>query len=105
MSNSRGPNTLSLSQIFVAAFWIFSIFVLVVLVQKVSTTADLLQQRDALQQQMKDVQDEQRRLVDRKQHVQSNEYVEEVARHDMKLGKPGETAVIAAPVSTPLPAR
>ena len=31
----------------------------------------------------------------------SSEYVESVARHDLKLGKPGEVGVIAVPAPTP----
>ncbi len=105
MSHSRPPNTVSFSQVVAAACWVFGIFILVVLAQKVTTTAVLWQQREALQKQIEGLYAEKDRLIDKKDYVQSKEYIEEVARHDMKLGKPGETVIIGVPPAavTPIP--
>jgi cell division protein FtsB len=105
MSHSRPPNNVSFSQIAAAACWVFGIFILIVLAQKVTTTAVLWQQREALQHQIQDLYTEKDRLLEKRDYVQSKDYIEEVARHDMKLGKPGETAVIGvpAPAATPAP--
>ncbi len=105
MSHSRPPNNVSFSQIAAAACWVFGIFILIVLAQKVTTTAVLWQQREALQQQIQGLYGEKDRLLEKRDYVQSKDYIEEVARHDMKLGKPGETAVVGvtAPALTPVP--
>ena len=105
MSQRRPPTTLSASQMVAAGCWIVGIVIFVGLVQKLTTTAVLWEQRQALERQIGELYEEQDRLMRQLNYVQSNAYIEDTARHDMKLGKPGEVGVIAVPAATPTPAR
>jgi len=104
MNNPRRSTTpLTLSQVLTVLFWIVSAFGLVGLVQSGSTTLEKRQQAEALRQQLNIVEDEQKRLQIIRDRVTSPEYIEEVARHDMKMSRPGEIAVV--PAATPAPPR
>ncbi|MCA1553277.1 MAG: septum formation initiator family protein [Chloroflexi bacterium] len=109
MSQSTRKNSLSFPQLVGAAALALAIFILVVLAQRVTTTVVLWRQTQTLQAEIDAQHAESDRLEKRKRYVQTDEYIESVARRDMKLTKPGEVAVIgepaptAQPSSTPLP--
>ena len=103
MSDVRNPAPNRAAQIFSAAAIAFAVFILIVLAQRVTTTLVLWQQMQEVQREISAGRAESERLEQRKLYVQSPEYIESVARHDMKMGKPGEVSVIAVPAPTAQP--
>ena len=104
MSEPRGSGPISLGQIFSAAAVAFAIFIFVVQAQRVTTTVLLWRQLQEIQAEINAGHAETGRLEQRKLYVQTNEYIESVARHDMKMGRQGEVSVIAVPAPTTVPA-
>lgn len=51
------------------------------------------------EQKVRDLEVEQRQLVEKKEYFQSEEFVEEEARNKLNMAKPGETIVILPPSS------
>lgn len=100
MSEQRNGSPISLQQIVRAAALAFAVFILVVLAQRLTTSAVLWRQTHELQAEIDAGRAETQRLEQRKLYVQTNEYVESVARHDMKMGKPGEVSVLPVPAAT-----
>jgi cell division protein DivIC len=100
MSEQRNSSPISLTQVFRAATLAFAVFILVVLAQRLTTSAVLWRQTHELQAEIDAGRAETQRLEQRKLYVQTNEYVESVARHDMKMGKPGEVSVLPVPAAT-----
>src|SRR5438552_2746604 len=80
-----------------------AIFLLTVLAQRIATSIVLWRQTQVLQAEVNAQRVEMERLEKRKRYVQTDEYVEAVARRDMKMAKPGEVAVIATLAPTPQP--
>ena len=99
MSEPRGGSPISLGQILSAAMLAFAVFILVVLAQRLTTSVVLWRQMQELQAEIDAGRAETQRLELRKLYVQTDAYVESVARHDLKMGKPGEVAVVAVPES------
>ena len=81
-----------------------TIFVLLILAQRIATTIVLWRQTQVLQAEVDTQRVETDRLEKRKRYVQTDDYVELVARRDMKMVKPGEVAVIATVLPTAQPA-
>ena len=100
MSEQRNGSPISLPQVVRAATLAFAVFILVVLAQRLTTSAVLWRQTHELQAEIDAGRAETQRLEQRKLFVQTNEYVESVARHDMKMGKPGEVSVLPVPAAT-----
>ncbi|MCA1554093.1 MAG: septum formation initiator family protein [Chloroflexi bacterium] len=109
MSQPSRKASLSFPRLVGAAALVLAIFILVVVAQRVTTTVVLWQQTQTLQSEIDAQRAESERLEKRKRYVQTDDYVELVARGDMKMLKPGEVAVIgepaptAPPSGTPLP--
>ena len=97
MSEQRNGSPISLPQVVSAAMLAFAVFILVVAAQRLTTSAVLWRQTHELQSEIDAGRAETQRLEQRKIYVQTNEYVESVARHDMKMGKPGEVSVLPVP--------
>lgn len=89
-----------MGQMFSAAAIAFAIFIFVVQAQRLTANVVLWKQLQETQNEIKAGRAESDRLEQRKLYVQTNEYVESVARHDMKMSRPGEVSVIAVPVPT-----
>ena len=94
---------ISAQQILNVVMVAIAIFLLAVLAQRIATSIVLWRQTQVLQAEVDAQRTETGRLEKRKRYVQTDEYVEAVARRDMKMAKPGEVAVIAtfAPVAQP----
>ena len=93
----------SAQQVFNVLVVALAIFVLVILAQRVATSIVLWRQTQVLQAEIDAQRTEMERLQKRKQYVQTDDYVEAVARSDMKMAKPGEVAVIGTVLPTPQP--
>src|SRR2546429_585344 len=97
----------SAHQVFSLVVVALAVLLLVVLAQRAATNIVLSQQEQTLRNEINTLDAEHERLERRKRYVQTDEYVESVARRDMKLAKPGEVAVIGEsapptqPTSTP----
>jgi cell division protein FtsB len=92
-----------MGQIFSAAAVAFAIFIFVVQAQRLTTNIVLWKQLQETQNEIDAGRTESDRLEQRKIYVQTNEYLESVARHDMKMSRPGEVSVIAVPMPTSAP--
>jgi len=92
-----------MGQMFSAAAVAFAIFIFVVQAQRLTTNIVLWKQLQQTQNEINAGRAASDRLELRKIYVQTNEYVESVARHDMKMSRPGEVSVIAVPVPTVAP--
>ena len=92
-----------MGQIFSAAAVAFAIFIFVVQAQRLTTNIVLWRQLQETQNEINAGRAESDRLEHRKIYVQTNEYVESVARHDMKLSRSGEVSVIPVPMPTSAP--
>ena len=92
-----------MGQIFSAAAVAFAIFIFVVQAQRLTTNIVLWKQLQETQNEIDAGRTESDRLELRKIYVQTNEYIESVARHDMKMSRPGEVSVIGVPVPTSAP--
>ncbi len=68
-----------------------------VLAQRLTTSIVLWRQLQGLQAEIEANRAESERLEKRKLYVQTDEYVESVARREMKMVRPGEVAVIGEP--------
>jgi cell division protein FtsB len=99
MSEPRGNGPISIGQIFSAAAVAFAIFIFVVQAQRLTTNIVLWRQLQETQAEIDAGRAESDRLQQRKLYVQTNEYIESVARHDMKMGRPGEISVVAVTAS------
>ena len=93
-----------MGQMFSAAAVAFAIFIFVVQAQRLTATVVLWRQLQETQSEISAGRAESDRLEKRKIYVQTNEYIESVARHDMKMSRPGEVSVIAVPVTMTAPA-
>lgn len=102
MSVPRRPG-ISVEQIFNVVVVAVAIFLLAVLAQRIATSIVLWRQTQLLQAAVSAQRLETERLEKRKHYVQTDEYVEAVARRDMKMAKPGEVAVIATLAPAPQP--
>ena len=103
MSEPRSGGTISLGQMISAAAVAFAIFILVVQAQRLTTNVVLWRQTQETQNEITAGRADSQRLEQRKLYVQTNEYVESVARHDMKMTRPGEVSVIGVPMPTSAP--
>ena len=97
MPNSNPSHPLSSSQVFTAIALALTLLILIVLAQRVTTTYTLWRQTQALQAEIEDARQETTRLEQRKRYVQSDDYIELVARRELKMAKPGEVTVIGVP--------
>ena len=94
---------ISAQQILNVVMVAIAIFLLAVLAQRIATSIVLWRQTQVLQAEVDAQRTETGRLEKRKRYVQTDEYVEAVARRDMKMAKPGEVAVIATLAPAPQP--
>ena len=101
MSEPRSGGPIWMGQVFSAAAVAFAIFIFVVQTQRLTTNIVLWRQLQGTQNEISAGRSESERLERRKIYVQTNEYVESVARHDMKLSRTGEVSVIAVPLHMP----
>jgi cell division protein FtsB len=92
-----------MGQMFSAAAVAFAIFIFVVQAQRLTSNIVLWKQLQETQNEINAAREESDRLEQRKIYVQTNEYIESVARHDMKMSRPGEVSVVAVPVPTSAP--
>src|SRR5438309_2188355 len=92
---------ISAQQILNVVMVAIAIFLLAVLAQRIATSIVLWRQTQVLQAEVDAQRTETGRLEKRKRYVQTDEYVEAVARRDMKMAKPGEVAVIATLAPAP----
>jgi cell division protein FtsB len=99
----QGAGSVSIQQVFTAAALALAIFILVVLAQRLTSSIVLWQQTRQLQSEIETIKASTDRLERRKIYVQTDEYIELVARRDMKMVRPGEVAVIGVPAPTPQP--
>ncbi len=60
----------------------------------------LTQEEGSLQSQIDDLESRYERLVALEEYLESDEYIEAIAREQLGLVKPGETAFIAIPTQT-----
>jgi cell division protein FtsB len=100
MSEQRTGSPISLPQLLSAATLAFAVFIFVVLAQRLTTSAVLWKQTHQLQAEIDAGRAETQRLEERKRFVQTDEYVESVARNDMKMGKAGEVSALPVPMAT-----
>ncbi len=101
MSNSR--RSLSAHHIFSIVVVALAIFLLITQGQRMASDVVQWQQRQILQAGNDALRADKQRLEQRKRQVQSDDYIESVARQDMKLAKPGEVAVIGGSARAPQP--
>jgi cell division protein FtsB len=99
MSKQPAPHSLSPSQVFTAIALGLTLLILIVMAQRMTTTYTLWRQTQALQAEIEAARQETTRLEQRKRYVQSDEYIELIARRELKMAKPGEVTVIGVPVS------
>ena len=76
---------------------LLAVFVLAGLAPKATEALALHQEARALRVEIERAQANIARLEKRKAYVQSDEYVELVARRELKLARPGEVVVVPAP--------
>ena len=88
-----------MGQVFSAAAVAFAIFIFVVQAQRLTANVVLWRQLQETQNEIDAGRAESERLEHRKLYVQTDEYIESVARHDMKMSRPGEVSVIAVPAA------
>ncbi|MGQ9628099.1 MAG: FtsB family cell division protein [Anaerolineae bacterium] len=62
--------------------------------RKAAANYRIQQERERLRLEVAAAQEEYQRLLERKAYVRTDEYVEKVAREELKWAKPGETVVV-----------
>ena len=97
MSERRRNPSISMPQLVGAAALALAIFIAVVLTQRLTTSVVLWRQQQQLQAEIDASKAETERLEKKKQRVQTDEWVESVARSDLKMVRPGEVSVIGVP--------
>lgn len=68
---------------------------------KMTTFAQIRQHAEKLQRELEEVRAEHARLVALKEYVQTDEYVEKIAREELNWGRYGDTAVMVRQVPGP----
>jgi len=99
---------LSLTQFVVIVTATLAMLLLFGFAYKMNSYAQVRQESERLQGRLEGAQVEREVLLTRKSYVQSDSYVEKVAREDLKWGRRGDRLVgvktMAAPAPAPLPA-
>ena len=81
----------------IALSLMIALIVLVSMGQKASEALGLYHEKRALQTEIDMQKSEQARLESRKAYVQTDAYIEQIARRELKLARPGEVVVVPLP--------
>ena len=90
----KQPGLISLAQFVAVVIATIVLSLVIDFGRKAATNYRIQQERDRLEQEVIAAQAEYQRLLQRKAYVCTDEYVEKVAREELKWARPGETVMV-----------
>ncbi len=105
MAGKKDSIPISLTQFMTIIALVITVYFIVDFSDKALASYRIRRIEARLIQEIEEEKAERRRLEERLKYVQTDEYVERVAREELRWGKPGETLVIVPtpPQPTPTP--
>jgi len=96
-TKKRKPIELPITQFIAIIVLSISIFLIIDFGRRAATGYRVRREEEKLQAQLEAAQETQRALLDKRSHVESDAYVEEIVRNELKWSKPGETVIVVMP--------